>query len=96
MAGETKQRPDKSLFERFMLVFAVVEPIATIPQIYQVWSNRSVAGVSLPTWVFYTLTSGIWLLYGIKIKDKPIVASGFLWMATQALVVIGIVVRTGR
>lgn len=74
-----------------MLVFATVEPLATIPQIYKTWSTGNTAGVSLITWVFYTLTSSIWLVYGIKSKDKPIIISGLLWSATQALVVIGII-----
>lgn len=73
-----------------MLVFAIVEPLATIPQIYQIWSSDNKSGVSLATWIFYTITSCIWLVYGIKNKDKPIIVSGVLWTSTQALVVIGI------
>lgn len=90
MRAETKILSRGKLFERFMLVFATAEPLATIPQIIQIWSGASTDGVSLATWLFYTLTSTIWLVYGFKIKDKPIIISGVLWVTSQALVVIGL------
>jgi uncharacterized protein with PQ loop repeat len=77
-------------FEKFMLIFATVEPIATIPQIIEVWEKGNIEGVSLTTWLFYTLTSFVWLIYGITKKDKPLIISGTLWMISQSLVVLGI------
>jgi uncharacterized protein with PQ loop repeat len=78
-------------FEKFMLVFATVEPIATIPQIVEIWRYNNTQGVSLLTWFFYTLTSCIWLAYGITRKDKPLILSGALWVLSQGLVVAGLV-----
>ena len=75
-----------------MLVFATVEPIATIPQILEIWKNNNTVGVSLLTWFFYTLTSCIWLIYGIMRKDKPLIVSGVLWVTSQGLVVIGLLI----
>lgn len=83
----------KKYFERFMLVFATVEPIATIPQIVEIWSNNNTAGVSLVTWFFYALTSCIWLAYGIIRKDKPLMVSGILWVTSQGLVVLGLLLN---
>ncbi len=77
-------------FERFMLVFATVEPIATIPQILEIYKNENVEGVSITTWTLYTFSSCIWLYYGIYRKDKPLIISGLLWVSSQALVVIGL------
>jgi MtN3 and saliva related transmembrane protein len=90
VAEVVKQETPKNYFEKFMLVFATIEPLATIPQIYRIWSDKSTSGVALITWIFYTIASCIWLAYGIKTKDKPIIVSGILWTSTQALVVIGI------
>lgn len=80
-------------FEKFMIVFATVEPIATIPQILQIWGGHNTEGVSLLTWSFYTATSVIWLVYGLLKKDKPLIVSGALWVASQSIVVVGILVR---
>jgi uncharacterized protein with PQ loop repeat len=93
MNPETKNKTNSKLFERFMLVFATVEPLATVPQIIQIWSGNSTAGVSLSTWFFYTITSTIWLVYGFKINDKPIIVSGVLWVFSQGLVVVGILLN---
>lgn len=93
MSTKTKNKSPGWLFERFMIVFATAEPLATIPQIVQVWSSADTSGVSLATWFFYTITSSIWLAYGFKIKDKPIIISGGLWVTSQALVVIGLLAR---
>lgn len=90
MPANAEANSRNKLFERFMLVFATVEPLATIPQIVQIWSAKGASGVSLSTWFFYTLTSVIWLIYGIKTKDKPIIVSGILWVISQGLVVVGI------
>ena len=83
---------EQTYFEKFMLVFATIEPIATIPQIIQVWSANA-GGVSLLTWTFYTLTSFIWLAYGIMKKDKPLILSGALWVTSQGLVVLGVLIK---
>lgn len=82
----------KKLFERFMLLFATIEPIATIPQILEIWQHKNIEGVSMLTWFFYMLTSCVWLIYGIIRKDKPLIVSGVLWVASQGLVVIGLMV----
>jgi uncharacterized protein with PQ loop repeat len=92
MTSENTAKTGK-LFERFMLVFATVEPLATIPQIVQLWSGKSTEGVSLSTWSFYTATSIIWLFYGIKVHDKPIIVSATLWVLSQSLVVVGILLH---
>ncbi len=73
-----------------MLVFATIEPIATIPQIVEVWKNGNDGSVSLATWSFYSLTSLTWLTYGIVRKDKPLIISGILWVTSQSLVVFGL------
>lgn len=73
-----------------MLIFATIEPIATIPQIIEIYKNENTGGVSLVTWSLYTLSSCIWLYYGIYRKDRPLIVSGFLWVFSQALVVIGL------
>lgn len=76
-----------------MLFFAVAEPLATIPQIIQVWSGHGTQGVSVATWLMYTITSSIWLAYGIAKRDKPILLSGGAWTVSEALVVAGLIVR---
>lgn len=87
-------RPTKKqkelLIKRAVLLVAIVEPLMTIPQIYEVWVNRQIAGVSLTTWMMYAVAAVIWLLYGLQLKDKPLIISSGLWILTELAVVAGI------
>lgn len=91
MESSSKKSASK-LFERFMVVFATIEPLATVPQIVKIWQGNT-TGVSFVTWFFYSLTSAIWLVYGFKTNDKPIIVSGSLWVLSQGLVVIGLLIH---
>lgn len=71
---------------------AIVEPLMTIPQIYQIWSTKQAQGVSLLSWVFYLIAAVIWLLYGIKVKDKAVIIASVLWVFVEGLVIAGILV----
>jgi MtN3 and saliva related transmembrane protein len=90
MPIEGKPQSGKDLFGRFILAVAIIEPLTTIPQIYEIWSRKSANGVSLITWCFYTVTACIWLVYGIKIKEKPVIISSIMWILAEGLVVMGI------
>jgi uncharacterized protein with PQ loop repeat len=93
MPDERNSQKKIKHFEKFMIAFAFVEPLATIPQIYQVWSKGNVSGVSLATWFLYMITGVIWLVHGVRIKDKPVIVSGCFWTFAQALVVLGILLH---
>lgn len=80
----------KILIQRAVLLVAIIEPLMTIPQIYEVWAKHQVAGVSLWTWSMYIGAAVIWLLYGFQLKDKPLIISSTLWVITEAAVVLGI------
>jgi MtN3 and saliva related transmembrane protein len=81
-------RSDKFL-KQLVLFVAIAEPLLTIPQIYQIWSTRSAAGVSLVTWAGYVITGVVWLVYGIRIKDRPLIISSAMWVLTEGLVLVG-------
>lgn len=78
------------LIRRAVLIVAIAEPLMTIPQIYEVWVNHQKAGVSLLTWAMYVVAAFIWLLYGLQLKDKPLIVSSSLWILTEAAVVAGV------
>ena len=79
----------KTLIKRSALAMAVIEPAMTVPQIYEIWTTQEAAGVSAATWILYIGAAVIWLLYGLQIKDKPLIISSSLWVFTEAAVVAG-------
>lgn len=76
---------------RLTLILAVVSPLMTLPQIYEIWIKQRATGVSMLSWGFYVFSSSIWLLYAIKIKDRALYISSALWVIAQAIVVLGLV-----
>jgi uncharacterized protein with PQ loop repeat len=81
----------RGMLSSLVLVVAIVEPLTTVPQIYQIWSSRSASGVSRLTWSGDVVAAAIWLIYGCTQKDKPLIMSSALWIIAEGLVVYGTV-----
>lgn len=86
----SKAKADPRL-EKLVLFVAIVEPFSTIPQIIQIYFAHN-NGSSLFTWGMYLLASAIWLVYGIKMRNLPIILTDILWVTVEAIVVIGLMI----
>ncbi len=73
-----------------MVLVAITEPLMTIPQIIDIYAHPGQNQVSLLTWVLYLFASVLWLFYGIKMRNRPLIWSGILWMLMEGAVVGGI------
>lgn len=92
-AKEPYPHPKKwvRFLDKTVLAAAILGPLTTIPQIYDIYVFKEVAGLSLLTWNFWQALSIPWLLYGIIHKEAPIIVSSILWIAVQTTVIIGII-----
>lgn len=72
----------------YFFVFAT--PLFEIPQAYNIYVNRSAAGVSLLTWTCFFLSSLTWLTYGFRHRIKPIIMTYSLYLVVEATIVTGI------
>ena len=91
--NKRKKPTDKKfvkLLDKVCMVFAVLMPATTIPQIWQTFYYKDVSGVSLSMWVLYFLAVIPWFIYGIVHKARPILLLNFLWMIVQGVMVVGI------
>ncbi len=84
--------PWKNFLDKAIYVISFLGPLFTIPQVTEVWIGKDASGVSLISWVAYTFSATVWLLYGIAHKDKPIIFANILWIIMDAAVAIGVVV----
>jgi uncharacterized protein with PQ loop repeat len=95
--AKTKKQTSKiklsNTLNKLVLAVGIIEPLITIPQAYTVWVDKQTAGVSLLTWTGYIVAAIIWVLYGLKIKDKPIIISSAMWVLIEAAVVLGVLIR---
>lgn len=72
-----------------MWVIAILAPFSTLPQIIEIFSSKSAAGVSLATWILFFISPLIWFTYGMTRKDKFIIVNNFLWATMSAIVLVG-------
>lgn len=80
----------RTIFEDGMYGVALVAPIITIPQLLLIWTEHKTAGVSLITWTAFTVLSGIWLIYGMVEKQKPMILTQSFLFVIDMGVVIGV------
>lgn len=90
MAKNLKKQKNSPGFEAFMVAFAIIEPLTTLPQIYDVFTLKDAHAVSLLTWVLSMGSSSLWLIYGARIRSWPLIASSVMWLLTELVLVIGI------
>lgn len=76
--------------EKLVYPVSLISPIMTVPQAYEIWVKKSVAGVSLATWGAYAVVSFMWLIYGTVHKEKPLAIANFLLFILDCSIVIGI------
>ncbi len=99
MAAKKPKSPDKitaariehpkTAIDRLIFVAVIATPVTTLPQVYKIWFEHN-HGASLFTWASYVLIAFIWLFYGIKYKDKPIIIMQTLCIIVYSSVVIGL------
>lgn len=78
------------LFDRVLLTIAVIGPLTALPQVWNVYANHAVAGLSLTSWSLWAFFNLFWVMYGFVHKEKPIVITYILWFIMNLSVAIGI------
>ncbi len=86
--------PSTDAFKRFldylMYVVGFIAPIALLPQIIQIYSTHSSAGVSLITWLLIAFFNALWALYGLVHKDRQLFVANLLITLFDLVIVFGI------
>ena len=76
--------------DQLMTVAALIHPLSTIPQVYQIYTTQDVSGISLWTWVSYMAIGTIYLTYATAHKLAPIIRSQIIWFVMDLLVIVGV------
>ncbi|KHO47557.1 MAG: MtN3 and saliva related transmembrane protein [archaeon GW2011_AR5] len=74
----------------YIVIFAGL--VMTLPQVIEIWGNKTASGVSLVSWATYTITSIFWVLYGIVHRDKPVIISSATGIILYLSIVLGVIV----
>lgn len=83
------------IVETLGFVAAFCTTAAFVPQLVRVLRLRSARDVSLPTFVMFSVGVFLWLLYGLYIGSKPVIASNGVTLALSVSILV-LKLRYGR
>jgi uncharacterized protein with PQ loop repeat len=72
---------------------SIATMVMTLPQIWTVWVEGQVAGVSVLSWGTYLLGSCLWFVHGLAKRDKAIYVACIGWILLNGAVVLGVLVQ---
>ena len=87
-----KREQNKKLFliDSLAYISAIAGPFMTLPQLYGIWVQKNVSGVSAVSWAGFAFFNMIFVIYGIMNKEKLIILNNSFWFIVQSLVAIGV------
>jgi uncharacterized protein with PQ loop repeat len=90
--GSSKAIPGP-LMNRVLAVMSVVTMVMTIPQVWVIWVDQQVAGVSLLTWGTYLFSAMLWFWHGLRQRDKNIYLACLGWFVLDLGVIVGVLIN---
>lgn len=79
-----------SFIDRGVYAVGILGVLVIIPQILKIWVDRDINGVSVITWIGFSIGALFWLFYGIIHKVKPIILTNFAVLIADLLVISGL------
>jgi uncharacterized protein with PQ loop repeat len=90
--SQSADAPDSPV-AKILPFMSIATMVMTLPQIWTVWVDRQVAGVSLLSWGTYLVASCLWFVHGLARRDKAIYVACIGWILLNGAVVVGVLVR---
>ena len=75
---------------RVLRLFSMFTMAMTVPQVIAVWTTAHVVGVSAASWLAYLCSAFLWLVYGLRKRDKTIYVACIGWIVLDAGVLLGV------
>ncbi len=73
-----------------MYVMALAAPLALLPQVIHIFTQKNASGLIWPTWAIFIVGHVLWMIYGTLHKEIPIIMSHFLIMCLNIAILVGI------
>jgi MtN3 and saliva related transmembrane protein len=70
-------------------IFGTIGGFSSIPQVYKIFKRKSAKDISIMTYAIVLLGTISWLLYGIQLKDFPLIFSNSVALIFVSLVILG-------
>jgi uncharacterized protein with PQ loop repeat len=73
----------------------ILGPLATFPQVYQIYSTHNASGLSLLTWSTYAFLDIPFIIYAFVHREPPLIVCYSLWFVFNLAVAIGVLLYGG-
>ncbi len=80
----------KRFFDYLMYAVGIGAPLALVPQILQIYTTKSGAGLSLSTWLLLAVFNILWATYGALHKDTHIFFANVFMALFNSIIIAGI------
>ncbi|MCC8370893.1 MAG: SemiSWEET family sugar transporter [Rickettsia endosymbiont of Stiretrus anchorago] len=81
-------------YEKYMTVVGTVGNFMCYVQAHKIFTCKSAASISLPAFTISAVALSSWLLYGILIKNTPIIIANIVGFIGALLVLVAIILHT--
>ena len=81
----------RSWFDYFMYGIAMATPLVLLPQVFKLFSDKNVVGLSIDTWFLLGCLNVFWIVYGLVHREPPIYIGNFLVGILNFIIVYGII-----
>jgi MtN3 and saliva related transmembrane protein len=77
--------PASPLIRTIGYIAGVITTLAFVPQVVRSWRTRSTRDLSLTWLVAFASGVSLWLVYGILLREPPIIAANAVTLALTAI-----------
>lgn len=84
-----KEASRPMLVDRLTFIAAIVEPIMTIPQAWDIFRLHNAVGISLTTWTCYLLLGSVWIWWSLVHKQHIVLLYELLYVVLEVTIISG-------
>ena len=70
------------------LIAGTLTTVAFLPQVIKAWRTKSTKDVSLWMFILFCVGVFLWLVYGILVKDIPVIAANLITFILASIILI--------
>jgi len=71
------------------IIAGILTTAAFVPQVWRTWRTRSAEDLSLTMLVTFLLGISGWMVYGIRLREAPIIVSNMVTIVLTLLLIAG-------
>jgi uncharacterized protein with PQ loop repeat len=80
----------RRLFDTLMYAVALFAPLALVPQVIHIYTEKTTAGLVPYTWMIFIVGHILWIIYGTLHREVPLIISHAAVMCLNIAILVGI------